>query len=118
MQKRLVKIECLVLAQNFQILWAYYVQSSAKLFEKECREAAVAFLASYDELTKINPKINYQIISKFGFKTGPNDLFRQHSGDTILVISWQGLCGVKSLLGSLAMSDTTIQMEILNLFFK
>jgi len=79
MQKRLVKIECLVLAQNFQILWAYYVQSSAKLFEKECREAAVAFLASYDELTKINPKINYQIISKFGFKTGPNDLFRQHS---------------------------------------
>lgn len=46
------RVECLTAALDFEVLWAYYFQSSGKLFMVECRESAITLLASLEKLKK------------------------------------------------------------------
>jgi len=57
MEKRDIQIECLLLAQAFETVWAYYSQSAGQLYADECRKMAIQFLESYQELGKIDPRV-------------------------------------------------------------
>jgi class 3 adenylate cyclase len=50
MDEHKLEIECMVHAQSFETLWAYYSQSSGNLFDDETRQAARAFMSIYDDL--------------------------------------------------------------------
>jgi class 3 adenylate cyclase len=45
-----LKAECLMLAQSFETLWAYYMHNGGLLFGEECMEAARLFAESLEEL--------------------------------------------------------------------
>lgn len=50
-----LRVECLVLAQTFETFLAYYVQSDAQLFGRQCRDSGLKFLEVLDELLRKNP---------------------------------------------------------------
>ena len=55
MDKDKLRAECLMLAQSFETLWAYYVHNGGLLFGEECREAARLFIDSLEELFDLDP---------------------------------------------------------------
>lgn len=57
MNSQALKIECLALTQAFETLWAYYTQSGGQLYGKECREMAIQFINSYEELLKLDKRV-------------------------------------------------------------
>ncbi len=61
MEKQTLLIECLVLAQSFEIVWVYYCLSSGKIYENECREAAIQFLEKFASIGQIEPRIEPKI---------------------------------------------------------
>lgn len=66
MKRDNLRIESLVMAQSFETYWAYYLQSSAQLFAKECRESALLFLVAFDELAAIDPKVKDPVALTLG----------------------------------------------------
>lgn len=57
MDKRTLQIECLVQGQTFETLWVYYSQSGGQLYGEECREMAIQFVESYENISRIDPRI-------------------------------------------------------------
>jgi hypothetical protein len=57
MEHERLKFECVILATTFEIYWAYYLQSSTRLFEQECRKSAKLFLEAFDELAQVQASI-------------------------------------------------------------
>lgn len=51
-------IECLALAQGFEVLWAYYVQSDGTLYSEPCRQNALAFLDAYAKLCEVDSQFS------------------------------------------------------------
>ena len=62
MENRPHQIECLVLAQAFETLWAYYIQSGGQLYPSECRSAALLFIEAYEELSNLIIVFSMQIL--------------------------------------------------------
>jgi hypothetical protein len=64
-----LRIECLVLAQTFETLWAYYLQSSGHLFAKECRSSALTFLDAFDVLATMDLQLKENVALYIGQNT-------------------------------------------------
>jgi len=69
MEEDKLKIECIILAQAFEIVWAYYLLSSGHLFEKECRDSARKFLEAFDELAEADGQIKNKLAVRLDDKT-------------------------------------------------
>src|ERR1044071_4811178 len=52
-----LQIECLVLAQAFETMWAYYSQSGGRLYADECRGRALQFVESFETLAAADPRV-------------------------------------------------------------
>lgn len=57
MENDKLEIAFLAQVQALETLWAYYYFSDGKIFSKECRDATILFLTSYEELAKSDPLI-------------------------------------------------------------
>lgn len=44
------RVEAILLAQSFQVMWAYYIQSDGTILADKTKQAAQQFLLSYDKL--------------------------------------------------------------------
>ncbi len=62
MDQEKLEIECVILAQEFETYWAYYLMSSGQLFEDSTRKSARLFLAVYDELVNLDDTYRYPSI--------------------------------------------------------
>lgn len=71
------KFECILLAQSFEVLWAYYSQSGGNLYNRECRKAAEDFIDSYKSLSKLIPNLKKAILSKIGDGTDINNIIKR-----------------------------------------
>lgn len=69
-------IECLVEALSFEVLWAYYLQSSGLLFKAECKKAALQFLSSLAELSERDPKVEDPAALMIGEHSDVDDILR------------------------------------------
>jgi class 3 adenylate cyclase len=74
MAKQPLQIECLVLAQTFEMLWAYYTQSGRQLYPDECRSAALQFIEAYEELSQIDDRVLDANSLKLGKNTDIADI--------------------------------------------
>ena len=104
-------VECLILAQAFETLWAYYLQSDGELFSEECRKAALQFLDSFEQLSKCEPKFMDPVALSLGENIDVKDIvqhfrrwldgedrypYDQASGGRFIL--WGFFAGVKGLL--------------------
>ena len=69
-----LKVECLVLAQSFETLWAYFIQSDGQLLSKQCREGALKFLDVLEELSNQDPRFRDPIALTIGEGTDIEDI--------------------------------------------
>ncbi len=67
-------MECLVLAQNFETAWAYYLQSSGQLFAEQCRMSALQFLEALDELATSFPEVKDPVALSIGENTSVDEI--------------------------------------------
>lgn len=72
-----LKVECLVLVQSFETLWAYFLQSDGQLFSKECREESLRFLEVFDELSEQDSKFRDPVALGIGERTDIEDVVRR-----------------------------------------
>lgn len=77
MEKTTLQLECLVQAQTFETMWAYYSQSGGRLYAKECRDMATQFVASYTALASLDPRVLDADEIKLGGNTDVSDIVRR-----------------------------------------